>query len=119
MSIKELDEIDPDLFQAIEIYKTRMNTKAEKMQMLYHSHSCYMMAMYSQGLSKDYKKDLSYKDFDFMDMLDDSLTTKERKEKRLADKEKKQNTDLKSLGEVIKSMATNKGKGKGKGNGKK
>ncbi|EGB43427.1 hypothetical protein EREG_01057 [Escherichia coli H120] len=52
-----------------------------------------------------------------MDMLDDSLTTKERKEKRLADKEKKQNTDLKSLGEVIKSMATNKGKGKG--NGKK
>ncbi|WP_248900106.1 hypothetical protein [Escherichia fergusonii] len=99
-----MEDLDPDLFLAIRIYKTCMSSKAERMQMLYHTHTCYLMAMYSQ-LSPDYKKGLSYSDFDFLDILDDSLTTKERAEKRKQNSVKKQSSDIDRMGEYIKNLA--------------
>lgn len=60
--------------------------------------------MYS-NMSPDYKKGLSYTDFDFLDILDDSLTTKERAEMRKQNSIKKQSNDIDRLGEYIKNLA--------------
>lgn len=79
-----------------------MSSKAERMQMLYHTHTCYLMAMYSQ-LSPDYKKGLSYSDFDFLDILDDSLTTKERAEKRKQNSLKSNQRILIAWGNTLKT----------------
>lgn len=110
MSIDEMENIDPDLFQALEVYKSCMSSKQEKMDMLYHTHTCYLMAMYNPNLPANYKKTLKYSDFDFMDMLDDSLTTKERRLKREQQKNINQAQEINSIGEMIKNMAIKKDK---------
>lgn len=108
-----MENLDPDLFMAIRVYKSCMSSKAEKTQMLYHAHTCYLMAMYS-NISTDYKKGLSYTDFDFLDILDDSLTTKERAEKRKQNSIKKQSNDIAQMGEYIKNLAQQGSKKDGK-----
>lgn len=93
-----------------------MSTKQEYQSMLYHTHSCYMAAMYNPNLPSDYKKTLDYRDFDFLDMLDDSLTTKERRQRREEKLKQNQVNEINNLGALIKQMATAKGN---KNNGKK
>lgn len=93
-----------------------MSTKQEYQMMLYHTHACYMNAMYNPNLPSDYKKTLNYSDFDFLDILDDSLTTKERRQRREEKIKQSQINEVNNLGALIKQMATAKGK---KDNGKK
>ncbi len=83
--------------------------------MLFHTHTCYLQAMYNPNLPTDYKKTLSYKDFDFLDMLDDSLTTKERRLRREEKYKQNQINEVNNIGALMKQMAI----GKGNKNGKK
>ncbi|EPL7198216.1 hypothetical protein QCW82_004622 [Klebsiella michiganensis] len=63
-------------------------------------------------MTKEVAKSIKITDYDFLGILDDSKTTKERYNERHKLQQDKEERDIKSMGEIIKTLAQAKGKNK-------
>ncbi|HEJ7613997.1 TPA: hypothetical protein SMH10_001413 [Klebsiella oxytoca] len=112
LSPAEFETIDPDLFNALMVYDTYIEPSGTKIDMLFHSNLCHSITMNNPGMTKEVAKSIKITDYDFLGILDDSKTTKERYNERLKLQQDKEERDIKSMGEIIKTLAQAKGKNK-------
>ncbi|WP_250153468.1 hypothetical protein [Cedecea lapagei] len=93
------------------IYDSVIEPSGTKIDMLFHSYSNYFNAMNNPNLSKEARKSMKVSDYDFLDILSDPMTTKERAKKRQENKKAEDAKNMKAFGEKIKSIArSNNGK---------
>lgn len=113
LSPQELDELDPDIFNALYIYDQLIEPNGAKTDMIAHTQLCHTLLLSSQSITKEGRKNLTLNDFDYLGILgDDSLTAKEKNAKR--EKKKEQNTkqNVASLGAMMKGLVEGKNNGK-------
>lgn len=106
LSLNDLDNLDPDLFNALYIYDTLIEPNGAKMDIVAHAQLCQTILLSSGNISKEGRKNLKISDFDYLDILgDDSLTSKEKalKKKEIAEQNNSQN--INKMGSLIKRMA--------------
>ncbi|TKU20201.1 hypothetical protein [Citrobacter sp. wls827] len=110
LSPAEFEDLDPDLFEALVIFDQFIEPSGSKMDMLYYSHLCHTMTMNTPGMTKELAKKIKYKDYDFLGLLDDRETSKERITRI---NKQRQESEFNKLGEAIKAQAMMKGKSNG------
>ncbi|MDX7507802.1 hypothetical protein GFB57_18055 [Citrobacter sp. S39] len=113
LSPQEFEDLDPDLFEALLIYDQFIEPSGAKMDMLFYTHLCHTMTINTPGMTKEIARKIKSKDFDFLGILDDRETRKERIERITKDR---QTAELNKIGDAIKAQVAQM---KGKGNGKK
>ncbi|XIR21398.1 hypothetical protein AB2F71_02825 [Escherichia coli] len=104
LSLEDLNNIEPELLDALYVYDTLIEPNGQKIEMLKHSNLLYSIYMTSQNITKDGRKKLNINDFDFLDILgDDSLTSKEKEIKRQEAIAAQSAANIKSMGEAMKA----------------
>lgn len=115
LSPDELDNLDPDLFNALYIYDALIEPNGAKMEMLAHAKLCETILLSSGNLTKEGRKNLKITDFDYLDILgDDSLTSKEKAHKKKEIAEQNNSQSINKMGSLIKRMAKEGNNGKRK-----
>ena len=115
LSPDELDNLDPDLFEALLIYDTLIEPNGTKMDMIAHAQLCQTILLSSGNLSKEGRSKLKLTDFDYLQIMgDDSLTTKEKAEKNKAAAEKNSSQNINTMGSMLKRMVKEEQHGKRK-----
>nr|WP_287855299.1 hypothetical protein [Klebsiella sp.] len=112
LSPSEFEAIDTDLFNALMVYDTYIEPSGTKMDMLYHAHLCHSITMNNPGMTKEIAKSIKISDYDFLGVMDDSRTTKERYEERVQSQKNKDKNEIDNMGEMIKKLAESNGKNK-------
>ncbi|HCO4685388.1 TPA: hypothetical protein N8X55_000090 [Escherichia coli] len=112
LSLEDLNNIEPELLDALYVYDTLIEPNGQKIEMLKHSNLLYSIYMTSQNITKEGRKKLNINDFDFLDILgDDSLTSKEKEIKRQEAIAAQSAANIKSMGEAMKArILAKKGK---------
>ena len=101
LSLEDLNNIEPELLDALYVYDTLIEPNGPKIEMLKHANLLYMT---SQNMTKEGRKNLNINDFDFLDILgDDSLTSKEKEIKRQEAIAAQSAANIKSMGEAMKA----------------
>ena len=104
LSLEDLNNIEPELLDALYVYDTLIEPNGQKIEMLKHSNLLYSIYMTSQNMTKEGRKKLNINDFDFLDILgDDSLTSKEKEIKRQEAIAAQSAANIKSMGEAMKA----------------
>ncbi|ELO0973797.1 hypothetical protein [Raoultella ornithinolytica] len=106
LSPSEFETIEPELFNALMVYDQYIEPSGTKMDMYFHAHLCHMITMNNPGMTKELSKKIKVSDYDFLGLLDDSKTTKERYEERT--KPKDQVSEIEKIGNMIKAQIKNK-----------
>lgn len=115
LSPNELDDLDPDLFNALYIYDTLIEPNGAKMDMLAHAKLCETILLSSGNLTKEGRSKLKVSDFDYLDILgDDSLTSKEKANKRKEKEQANNSQNINKMGSMLKRMAKEEQNGKRK-----
>ncbi|MDA8518963.1 hypothetical protein [Citrobacter sp. Igbk 16] len=113
LSPQELDDLDPDIFNALYIYDQVIEPNGARHDMLAHAQLCHTILLSSQSITKEGRKNLQLSDFDYIGILgDDSLTVKEKNVKREKAKHENSKNNIASLGSMIKKMAKENANGK-------
>ncbi|EMO5716201.1 hypothetical protein RVW00_001142 [Enterobacter bugandensis] len=94
------------------IYDAYIEPSGIHIDMLKHAYQCYYLSLNSSALTHEAKKNLKVSDYDFLDVLDPTLSTREKANKRKANKEENQSNSITSIGEAIKKEAMRKNNGK-------
>ncbi|MCK6742811.1 hypothetical protein L8S62_10190 [Enterobacter cloacae] len=111
LSLEDISNIDPDLFNALYIYDTVIEPNGAKIDMIKHANLCNLILMTSQSISTEGRKKAKVKDWDFLDLLSDSsLTVREKALKREEEELENNRNNIKAIGDMIKKQAGKNGK---------
>ena len=118
LSLDDIKNIDPDLFEALLVYDTLIEPNGARIEMIKYANLCHTLLLTSQSLSKEGRNKAKLSDWDFLDIIgDDSLTARKKVEKRKEQEMLNHKESVKRMGEMIKQQVL-KDKEKAK-NGKK
>lgn len=113
LSPNELDNLDPELFNALYIYDKLIEPNGVKIDMVAHAQLCQTLLLSSGNLTKEGRSKLKLSDFDFLDILgDDSLTSKEKAQKKKENADKNSSQNINKMGDFIRRMAEEQNNGK-------
>ncbi|WP_419058925.1 hypothetical protein [Kluyvera georgiana] len=113
LSPQELEELDPDVFNALHIYDTLIEPNGSKIEMMKHANLLHTILLTSQSITKEGRQKADIHDWDFLDILgDDSLTSQEKLKVREAEKLGKSKSNAESFAEMVKALAEGSKNGK-------
>jgi len=112
LSPDEYFNLDDEVLDMLMVYDAYIEPSGIHVEMLKHSYQCYYSSLNSSTLTPEAKKNLKVSDYDFLDVLDPTLSTREKANKRKAIKEEKHSNSISSIGEAIKNEAMRKNNGK-------
>ncbi|HFK6417218.1 hypothetical protein [Enterobacter cloacae] len=104
--------MDAEVLDMLMIYDAYIEPSGIHIEMLKHAYQCYYSSLNSSTLTPEAKKKLKVSDYDFLDVLNPTLSTREKEEKRKAIVEENQTNSISSIGEAIKKEAMRKNNGK-------
>lgn len=110
LSPEEYYNLDSEVLNMLMVYDAYIEPSGTGVDMLFHAHQCYNTVMNNPNLSSEVRKKIKVSDFDFLDILDQNLTVKERAEQKRKLQEERQENDIKQLGLAIKNQALRKKK---------
>lgn len=109
LSPEEYFSLDPEVLNMLMIYDTFIEPSGIQIEMMKHAYQCYYTTISNGNLTPEARKSIKIADFDFLDVLGDSTKTTAEKEQERKEKSKdKQSSDIKSIGELIKSQVLGK-----------
>ncbi|WP_312228997.1 hypothetical protein [Pseudescherichia sp.] len=94
------------------VYDAYIEPSGTGIDMLFHAHQCYNTVMNNPNITSEARKKIKVSDFDFLDILGENMTTKERSELRDKKKKEKQANDLDYMKNEIKKLALRNKNGK-------
>lgn len=112
LSPDEYFNLDAEVLDMLMVYDAYIEPSGIHIEMLKHAYQCYYSSLNSSTLTPEAKKNLKVSDYDFLDVLDPTLSTREKANKRKANKEENQANSITSIGEAIKNEAMRKNNGK-------
>ncbi|MEN4394019.1 hypothetical protein VI119_15000 [Enterobacter cloacae subsp. cloacae] len=112
LSPDEYFNLDAEVLDMLMIYDAYIEPSGIHIEMLKHAYQCYYSSLNSSTLTPEAKKKLKVSDYDFLDVLNPTLSTREKEEKRKAIVEENQTNSISSIGEAIKKEAMRKNNGK-------
>lgn len=113
LSPDELDQLDPELFEALLIYDAVIEPNGARIDQIRYANLCHLILMSSGNLTEQGMKKAKVNDWDLFGLLSNKSTKQITSESSKA-KEEEQKRNFNALAESIKDAAL-----KGKKNGKK
>lgn len=111
LSPQELNDLDPEIFHALQIYDALIEPNGARVDMLKHANLCNAILLTSQSITKEGRKNAKLSDWDFLDILgDDSLTVLEKDKVRKERENEKKRNGQNAFRDMIMKQAGNNGK---------
>ena len=81
LSPDEYFNLDAEVLDMLMIYDAYIEPSGIHIDMLKHAYQCYYSSLNSSTLTPEAKKNLKVSDYDFLDVLNPTLSTREKAEK--------------------------------------